>query len=65
MDESTQTLLIPCRYHRFCNGYLNPAAPLQGNLCPDCFESIDDGYEQVEQEERADQLAAEAQRDAS
>ncbi|CAI8753221.1 hypothetical protein [Pseudomonas zeae] len=27
MDESTP-LLIPCRYHRFCQGHLDPARPL-------------------------------------
>lgn len=56
MDESTQGLL-PCHYYRFCKGLQDPAQPAHGNLCPDCFSSIDEGYEQVEQEEQADQLA--------
>lgn len=64
MDESTQQPRILCCYHRFCQGYLDPVRPLQGNLCPDCFARIDEGYEQVEEEEQADQLAAEAEQDA-
>jgi hypothetical protein len=61
MDESTPQTLFPCLYHRFCQDHQDPAQPACGPLCPDCFAKIDDGYEQVEEEERADQLAAEAE----
>ncbi|MHC8403358.1 hypothetical protein ACYZTX_28985 [Pseudomonas sp. MDT1-17] len=58
MDEPTPLQLIPCRYYRFCQGHRDPAQPAKGSLCPDCFAKIDEGYEQVEMQEQADQLAA-------
>jgi hypothetical protein len=64
MDKSTLVTLFPCHYHRFCQGYLDAARPLQGDLCPDCFAKIDEGYEQVEFEEQADRLMAQEQEEA-
>lgn len=45
-DEPFLATRIPCRYHRLCSGHLDPAQPLQGNLCPACFETLDGDYEQ-------------------
>lgn len=61
MDKSTLSTLIPCRYHRFCQSYLDAAQPKQDPLCPDCFAKIDEGYEQVELQEQADRLVAQEQ----
>lgn len=59
IDSSAHTPMV-CRYHRLCQGYLDPMQPHQAPLCPDCFVKIDDGYEQVEQEELADHQAEQA-----
>ncbi|MHC8403384.1 hypothetical protein ACYZTX_29130 [Pseudomonas sp. MDT1-17] len=61
MDKYTLVTLFPCHYHRFCQGYLDAAQPLQGDLCPDCFAKIDDGYERVELQEQADRQNAQEQ----
>jgi hypothetical protein len=61
MDNAPRLTLLPCRYHRFCQSHVDVAQPHQHPLCPDCFAKIDEGYEQVELEEQADRLVAQAQ----
>lgn len=60
MGELNPQAPIPCPYHRFCKGHMDPLRPTQDNLCPECFELICDGHEQVELEEYAEQMAAES-----
>jgi hypothetical protein len=64
MDEFISQALTPCRYHRLCQGYSDPARGAEGNLCSACLDSINEGYEQVELEEQADRLAAKDQEEA-
>lgn len=58
MDEFISQTLTKCHYHRFCQGHVDPTRDAQGNLCPACLDSINEGYEQVELEEQVDELAA-------
>ncbi|WP_414925781.1 hypothetical protein [Pseudomonas zeae] len=61
MTYKSSSAPIACRFNRLCRGYTDPANSHHGQLCPDCFDKIDDGYEQVEQEEHTDRLADQAE----
>lgn len=56
MDEFTPGVL-PCLYYLFCKGLQDPSQPAHGNLCPECFCSIEEGDDPMQPKTESSHLA--------